>query len=279
MRNGVYANLLPLPGMPGMEAAGSVIDVGEGVTHLLPGDRVAYLSPIPGSYASVRTLDAGRVLRLPPHIADETAAALLLKGITAHYLLHDLGGVGPGTRVLVHAAAGGVGLLLCQWARALGAQVIGTVSTEAKARIARDHGCAQVIVGGGYRFAEAVLQATGQHGADLICDGLGDAARVENLRALALRGHWVSYGQASGALQPLSPDELNEKSATFSRPVVFHYVADPQQLNERAGRVFDAVAAGVLTAPVHHRYPLAAAAQAHAELEGRQTTGALVLLA
>ena len=114
---------------------------------------------------------------------------------------------------------------MCQWARALGAQVIGTVSTEAKARTAREYGCEHVIVTDSYRFSDAVLQATAQRGVDLICDGLGDAARAENLRALALRGHWVSYGQASGALQPLSPDEFNAKSATFSRPVVFHYTA------------------------------------------------------
>ncbi|MEO7007980.1 MAG: SRPBCC family protein [Caldimonas sp.] len=278
IRNGAYAGMLALPGTPGMEAAGTVLDVGAGVTDFFPGDRVAYLSAVPGAYATARTLDAGCVVRLPDDIGDEAAASLMLKGITAQYLLHDLGRVGPGMRVLVHAAAGGVGLLVCQWARALGAVVIGCVSTEAKARVAREHGCTHVIVTGDYRFADAVLQATGGHGADLILDGLGDAAFEQNLRTLATRGHWVSYGQASGALRALAPEALSAKSATFSRPVVFHYTADPAELRQRAARVFDAVRAGILMPCVHHRYPLAAAAQAHAELEARRTTGALVLV-
>jgi NADPH:quinone reductase-like Zn-dependent oxidoreductase len=182
-------------------------------------------------------------------------------------------------RVLVHAAAGGVGLLVCQWARALGALVIGTVSSEAKAQVARDHGCAHVIVGAVPRFAQALLQITSGHGADLILDGLGEAAREENLRALAMRGHWVSYGQAGGALAALPPEALSHRSATFSRPVVFAYTADPAQLRARAEAVFDAVGSGTLVPCVHHRHPLAAAAVAHAELESRQTTGALVLVA
>lgn len=278
IRNGAYAGMLTLPGTLGMEAAGTVLDVGPGVTDVFPGDRVAYLSALPGAYATLRTLDAGRVVRLPDDIGDEAAASLMLKGITAQYLLHDLGRVVSGMRVLVHAAAGGVGLLVCQWAHALGAVVIGCVSTEAKARVAREHGCAHVIVTGDYRFVDAVLQATGGRGADLILDGLGDAASEQNLRALAMRGHWVSYGQASGALRAPAPEALSEKSATFSRPVVFHYTAEPAELRQRAARVFDAMRAGILRPCVHHRYPLAAAAQAHAEIEARGTTGALVLV-
>lgn len=279
IRSGAYAGMLSLPGTLGMEAAGVVVDVGQGVTHLLPGDRAAYLCPEPGAYANLRTLDAGYVVRLPDHIGDEAAAGLMLKGISAHYLLHDLGRVGPGTRVLVHAAAGGVGLLVCQWARALGAVVIGTVSSESKARVAREHGCTHVIVTSDYRFADSVLQVTGGHGADLILDGLGDAAREQNMRALAMRGHWISYGQASGAMQPVALERLSQKSATLSRPVVFHYTADPGQLRARAETVFEAVRAGVLSPCVHHRYPLAAASQAHADLESRRTTGSVVLVA
>jgi NADPH:quinone reductase-like Zn-dependent oxidoreductase len=190
-------------------------------------------------------------VRLPPGLEDDTAAALLLKGVTADYVLRDLGRVRPGMRVLVHAAAGGLGLLLCAGARRLGATVIGTVSNEAKARVAREHGCEHVIVTRDYRFAEAVLRQSG--GADLVVDGLGDSAREQNMAALARCGHWISLGQASGPLQPLDPEGLVSKSITFSRPVVFDYVATPQVLAERAGRVWAALADGTLRAPVVER--------------------------
>ncbi len=276
LRRGWIPAMLPLPGVPGMEAAGTVIDVGAGVSGLLPGDRVAYLGPQPGAYTSVRSIDADHVLRLPAAIDDATAAALLLKGVTADYLLRDLGRVRAGTRLLVHAAAGGVGLLLCAWARKLGAVVMGTVSSDQKARVAREHGCEHVIVTRDYRFAEAVQRLCG--GADVIVDGLGDAARGDNMAALALRGHWISLGQASGPLAPIDPAWMVEKSISFSRPVVFHYVATPQQLAERAQRLWDALADGTLRAPPIERYTLDAAAQAHARLESRATIGPLVLL-
>ncbi len=277
LRRGWIPSLLPLPGVPGMEAAGTVLDVGPNVGGLLPGDRVAYLGPVPGAYCTVRNVPADWVVRLPAAIELDTAAALLLKGLTADFLLRDLGHVGPGARVLVHAAAGGVGLLVCAWARRLGAVVLGTVSSDAKARVARAHGCEQVIVTRDYRFADAVQRACG--GADLVIDGLGDAARDENLAALARRGHWVSLGQASGPLAPLPPDALVAKSLTFSRPVVFDYVATHAQLAERAQRVWDAVADGTLKLPPIERFTLDAAAQAHARLESRGTIGALILTA
>ena len=281
LRRGWLQAIFPVsrsaPGVLGMEAAGSVVDTGEGAGELLPGDRVAYLGPVPGAYASVRTVPAAWVVRLPAAVEDETAAALLLKGITADVILRDLGRVGPGTRILVHAAAGGVGLLVSAWARSLGATVIGTVSSEAKARLAREHGCQHVVVGSDYRFADAVQRQLG--GADVIVDGLGDAAREENFAALARCGHWISLGQASGPLQPISPDWLVQKSATFSRPVVFDYVATPSRLAERAGRVWRALAEGALKAPPIERYALDAAGQAHARLESRATVGALVLAA
>jgi len=280
LRRGWIPALLPLAdggGVPGMEAAGSVVDVGDGVAGLLPGDRVAYLWDRPGAYTTVRNVPSDRVVRLPAAVEDTTAAALLLKGVTADYLLRDLGRVQRGTRLLVHAAAGGVGLLLCAWARRLGATVMGTVSSEEKARVARAHGCEHVIVTRDYRFADAVQRLAG--GADVIVDGLGDAARDENLAALALRGHWISLGQASGPLAAIEPDALLAKSATFSRPVVFHYVASARELNERAQRVWDALADGTLTLPPIERFTLAAAAQAHARLESRATIGPLVLLA
>ncbi|MBO9514250.1 MAG: SRPBCC family protein [Variovorax sp.] len=280
LRRGWMPSLLPVspgsPGVLGMEAAGSVLDVGPGVTGLLPGDRVAYLGPAPGAYCGVRCVPADWVVRLPAAVEDETAAALLLKGLTADYLLRDLGHVERGTRLLVHAAAGGVGLLVCAWARRLGATVLGTVSSEEKARIAREHGCEHVIVTRDYRFAEAVQHACG--GADVVIDGLGDAARDENLAALARRGHWISLGQASGPLAPLPPDALVAKSLTFSRPVVFDYTATHEQLARRAERVWNALADGSIRPPIVQRFALDAAADAHARLESRATVGALVLV-
>ena len=278
LRRGWMPALLPLgaegAGL-GMEAAGSVVDVGEGVSAFLPGDRVAYLGPLPGAYCSARTIPAGWAVRLPAAVEDDVAAATLLKGLTADMLLRDLGHVGPGTRILVHAAAGGVGLLVCSWAASLGATVVGTVSSEAKARVAREHGCRHVIVSAEHRFADAVERACG--GADVIVDGLGDRAREENLAALARRGHWISLGQATGFLQPLSPEALVAKSATFSRPVVFDYVASPAMLEARARRVWDALASGACQPPPIERWTLEAAADAHARLESRATIGALVL--
>jgi NADPH:quinone reductase len=280
LRRGWIPHMLPAaadnPGTPGMEAAGSVLDVGPGVSHVMPGDRVTYLGPAPGAYCSVRCVPADWVLRLPAAVEEDTAAALLLKGLTADYLLRDLGRVGPGTRLLVHAAAGGVGQLVCAWARRLGARVLGTVSSEDKAQVARAHGCEHVIVTRDYRFADAVLQACG--GADVVIDGLGDAAREQNLAVLATRGHWISLGQASGALSPIDPNALVAKSLSFSRPVVFDYVATREALAERAARLWAALADGTLPPPVIERHALDAAAEAHARLESRRTTGPLILV-
>jgi NADPH:quinone reductase-like Zn-dependent oxidoreductase/uncharacterized protein YndB with AHSA1/START domain len=288
LRRGWIPALMAEGGTPGMEAAGSVLDWGEGVHGFLEGDRVAYLGPRPGSYCHVRNVPADWVVRLPPNVGDETAAALLLKGLTADYLVHDLGQLdrrcagGAGSpRVLVHAAAGGVGLLVCAWARKLGATVIGTVSSDAKARVARDYGCEHVIVLGeqGYRFADAVHEITAGSGADVLIDGLGEAARDENLAALARRGHWISLGNATGALAQVDTHALLAKSVTFSRPVVFDYVATRAELERRAARLWAALGDGTLKAPPVERHTLAAAAEAHARLEQRATSGALVLLA
>jgi NADPH:quinone reductase-like Zn-dependent oxidoreductase len=277
VRAGHYRMLEP-PAALGMEAAGEVVDVGEGVAHLLPGDRVAYACPPPGAYVGIRTMDAAQAVVLPDHVDDETAAASMLKGMTAEYLLHRTHRVRAGETVLVHAAAGGVGLFLCQWARALGARVLGTVSSEDKARLARAHGCDVPIVTRDHRFAGAVREATGGLGADVIFDGLGRAAAAENLEALAVHGHWVSYGQATGALEAIGAERLTAKSLTLSRPVLFHYTGERRALSEIAGRVFAALKDGVLRVDVRHRYPLAAAAEAHRDLEGRRTTGPLVLV-
>ena len=277
LRRGWMPGMLPLPGTPGMEAAGTVIDVGPGVTGLLPGDRVAYLGPVPGAYCSVRCVPAAWAVRLPAAVDNDVAAALLLKGLTADLLLRDLGRVGPGTRVLLHAAAGGVGLLVAAWARRLGATVIGTVGGEDKARVAREHGCQHVIVMREPRFADEVQRLCG--GADVIVDGLGVAAADENFSALAPCGHWISLGQATGALKPIDPDRLVAKSATFSRPVVFAFVATPAALQERTQRLWAALADGSIRTPPIERYTLDAADQAHERLESRRSTGALVLMA
>jgi NADPH:quinone reductase-like Zn-dependent oxidoreductase/uncharacterized protein YndB with AHSA1/START domain len=277
LRRGWIPSMLQPGGTPGMEAAGSVLDVGAGVTGLLPGDRVASIGPVPGAYCSVRTVSADCVIRLPPAVEDDIAAALLLKGLTAHYLVHELGRITHGTRLLVHAAAGGVGLGVCAWARRLGAVVIGTVSSETKARLAREHGCEHVIVTRDYRFADAVQAACG--GADVVIDGLGDAAFDENLAALAPRGHWISLGQASGPLRALDPNLLVHKSLSFSRPVVFAYIATRQALSARAESLWQALADGTIKVPPIERHALDAAAQAHARLESRATVGALVLVA
>ena len=276
LRKGWVPEFLPLPGTPGMEAAGEVMDVGPDVTSLLPGDRVAYMGPIPGAYTSVRNVPVAWTVRLGSGIDDVTAAASLLKGITADYLLRDLGHIEAGTRVLVHAAAGGVGTLVCAWARSMGALVMGTVSSQAKARIARDHGCQHVIVTSNYEFSAAVQNIA--QGADVIIDGLGEAGREENFASLAPCGHWISLGQASGPLQPISPDWLVAKSASFSRPVAFAYVATHALLNQRAERVWQAFRDGILLPVQTEQFALKDAQAAHTRLESRQSTGSLVLL-
>lgn len=277
VRKGLYRMVEP-PAAIGMEGAGTVVDAGDGVAHLLPGDRVAYACPPPGAYASLRTMKADQLVVLPDDIDEETGAAAMLKGMTAEYLLYRAHRLRPGEWVLVHAAAGGVGLLLCQWAKALGGRVIGTVSSEDKARLARANGCDVPIVTRDYRFSDQAKQATGGRGVDVIFDGLGRDAFRENLEALAMCGHWISYGQASGALDPVPAETLTAKSITMTRPVLFHYTAERATLNEMAGRVFEAIRRGTIKVQVAHRYPLSAAADAHRDLEARRTTGPILLL-
>jgi NADPH:quinone reductase len=225
----------------------------------------------------MRTMAAEQVLRLPDHVSEEQAAALMLKGLAAEVILFRLHRVTTGEIVLVHAAAGGLGMLVAQWARALGATVIGTVGSDDKARVARNY-CDHVVINAEGRFADAVSSASAGRGASLIVDGLGEAAREENMQALAMTGHWVSVGQAAGAWKPIDPAWLGHKSVTFSRPVVFHYTAQPRQLREMATRVFDALRDGTLR-PQVTRYALSAASTAQRDLESRRTVGQVVLLA
>jgi NADPH:quinone reductase-like Zn-dependent oxidoreductase len=273
IRKGLYRMIEP-PAPIGMEAAGVVLE--SNAPGFRSGDRVAYAAPQPGAYATVRTMPADSLVLMPEWLDFETAAAVMLKGMTAEYLLHRTQRVRPGQVVLVHAAAGGVGLLLCQWAKALGAKVIGTVSSEDKARLARAHGCEFPVVTRDYRFAREVRSLTHARGVDVIYDGLGREAASENLEALAFTGHLVCFGQASGPVERL-PD-LGAKSGTLSRPVLFHYTAERAVLQEIAGNVFKALRNQTIRVEVRHRYPLAAAAEAHGELEARRTTGSVVLL-
>jgi NADPH:quinone reductase-like Zn-dependent oxidoreductase len=277
VRTGLYPLLQP-PGVPGMEAAGEVIDVGEGVVGIMPGDRVAYACPPVGAYAQLRTMKADQLVVLPDDIDDQSAAAIMLKGMTAEYLLRRTHRVKRGDTILVHAAAGGAGILLCQWARHIGARVIGTVSSEEKARLARESGCAFPIVTRSQDFVAVVRDITEGKGADVVYDGIGGDTLLKSLDALAMRGHLVSYGQASGPAPPLDLALLSSKSATLSRPVLFHYTADPADLREISGNLFDMVRRGAVRVPINQRYPLSEAARAHADLEARRTTAATVLL-
>jgi NADPH2:quinone reductase len=276
-RSGLY----PLPAMPaviGMEGAGVVEAVGPGVTDLAPGDRVAYACAPPGAYATHRLAPAAQMVRIPEGIADETAAAMMLKGMTAQYLLHDTAPVRPGDVVLVHAAAGGVGLLLCQWAKHLGCTVLGTVGSDDKAALAAAHGCDHPIVYTRENFAERVKAITGGKGARVIYDGIGRDTFEGSLDALALTGRLVCYGQSSGPIPPVNLSVLSAKSATISRPVMFHYTGTRADLLRVAGALFEVVAAGAVRIDPPARYALQDAARAHQDLEGRRTTGSLVLI-
>lgn len=272
-----YFDLLKLPGVPGMEAAGVVEALGPGVGGLSVGERVAYACPPVGAYAERRNMAPDLLVRLSDDIADETAAAGLLKGVTASFLLHDVRAVRPGSTVLAHAAAGGVGQLLVQWARHLGATVIATVSTEEKARIAENLGAHHAIVYSRENFPDAVLRLTGGRGADVVFDAVGRDTFAGSLEALATRGHLVSYGQASGPVGNWDLGRFASKSITVSRPNYGHYTDTPEKLGPHVERFFAALRQGIVKLDRPRAYPLARAADAHRDLEARLTTGSLVL--
>lgn len=273
-----YFGLLQPPGAPGMEAAGEVVDAGEGVSHLAPGMRAAYACPPVGAYTTVRTLDASLVVPLPDFIDDVTAAAGLLKGMSAEFLLHRVHPVKKGETLLVFAPAGGVGRLICQWARHLGATVIGATSSETKARAARDAGAHHVILPGEASLAEQVRGLTGGRGVDVVYDAVGRDTFAHSLEALAPRGHLVSYGQASGDIGSRDISGLAAKSLTISRPNYVNYTDTPDKVAAITERLFDAIHRQVLRIEVGHRFALSEAAEAHRALEGRQTTGSIVLI-
>lgn len=275
-RTGLYKT--PLPVTLGMEGAGVVLAVGENVRDLQPGDRVAYAGGPLGAYATERVINADRLVRLPDDIDFKTAAAMMLQGLTAWFLLHRTFKVQPGQRILVLAAAGGVGLMLCQWAKHLGATVIGVVSSEAKAELARDNGAAHVVVGYAHLPAE-VRQFTGGAMVPVVYDGVGKDTFHTSLDCLAPLGLMVSYGNASGPVPPFDINLLNAKGSLFlTRPGFSTYMASRQDLVAGAEALFAAVRSGAVKIQVNQTFPLEQAAAAQEALENRRTTGSTVLL-
>lgn len=276
-RTGLY----PVPSLPaviGMEGAGVVEEAGEGVAAVAPGQRVAYASPPVGAYAEERLMPADRLVVLPDGIADTQAAGMMLRGMTAQYLLRRTYRVQAGDPILVHAAAGGVGSILCQWAKYLGALVIGTVGSDAKAAIARQNGCGHTIVYTRENFAERVRGIT-RDGVAVVYDGVGKATFEGSLDSLRPLGMMISYGNASGPVPPFEPAILSQKgSLFFTRPTLMHYTAKPEDLQAAAKELFEVVLGGHVRIAVNQTYPLREAAQAHRDIEGRQTTGSTVLL-
>jgi NADPH2:quinone reductase len=276
-RRGTF-DLVSPGGVPGMEAAGVVESVGLGVGNVRVGDRVAYACAPPGAYASLRTMRADLLIRLPETICDETAAALLLKGVSAGFLLHDVAHVRAGETILVHAAAGGVGRIISRWAKVLGATVIGATSSDTKAEEAKRAGCDHVAVTSREDFARAVLDFTSGRGVDVVFDAVGKDTFERSVECLAARGRLISFGQASGDVGTHSIDRLAHRSATVSRPNYVHYTDTSEKMILQSGRLFDALRSGAVVAERPRAYPLANAAAAHADLEGRRTTGSLVLI-
>jgi len=276
-RSGLYP--LQFPSGLGLEAAGVVEEVGEGVTSLRTGDRIAYGTGPIGAYAQVRNLPANRLVKLPPEISDETAAGMMLKGMTARYLLRATYVVKPGDAILLHAAAGGVGLIMSQWAKALGATVIGTVGSDAKAAVARAHGCDHVINYSTEDTVKRLRELTGGKGVPVVYDGVGKDTLMISLDCLQPRGLMVSFGNASGAVPPLDVLLLSAKGSLYvTRPTLNTYTASDADLQETAQDLVNVVASGKVKIPVNQRYALADVVQAHRDLEGRKTTGTTVLL-
>jgi NADPH2:quinone reductase len=274
-RTGLYKQ--PLPFTPGVEGAGLVQAVGPDVTNVKPGDRVAYAGPI-GGYAEERLIDADRVVKLPDGISPEQAAGMMLQGMTARMLLRAVYRVGEGDMILVQAAAGGVGLIMCQWAATLGATVIGTVSTEEKAELARAHGCAHPIVYTRQNFVEEVGRITADAKLPVVYDSVGRDTFMQSLDCLHPRGLMVSFGNASGPVEPMSPLLLSQKGSLYlTRPTLFHYIATRAELEESAAELFDMVTSGKVKIEVKQRFPLKDAAEAHCALEARKTIGSTVL--
>jgi NADPH2:quinone reductase len=275
-RSGLYK--LPLPTGIGSEAAGVVEALGEGVTEVQPGDRVAYAGTM-GAYAEANNVRADRLVRIPPGVSDETAAAALLKGMTAQYLLRRTHAVKAGETIVFHSAAGGVGLIACQWARHLGATVIGTVGHDDKIDLAKANGCDHVLNTRKEGWAAQVRELTGGEGVPVVYDSIGKDTFAGSLDCLAVRGLMVSFGNSSGPAPPFEPGILAAKgSLYFTRPSLASYTRTPQELRETAGELAAVIASGAVKITIGHRFPLAEARKAHEALHSGLTTGATVLI-
>jgi len=279
-RTGLYQN--PLPLTLGMEGAGIVEAVGDGVTHLKVGDRAAYASNPPGSYSQARVMPAKTVCRLPDGIAFDTGAAMMLKGLTAQYLLkktRPVEGLEPGDFVLFHAAAGGVGLIACQWAKALGLQLIGTAGSDAKCRLALEHGAAHAVNYAKEDFVARVKDITGGKGVKVVYDSVGKDTWEGSLNCLRPFGLMASFGNASGPVPPFAPGILGAKGSLYvTRATLFTHIATREATQAMADDLFAVVGSGQVKIRIDQRYPLAEVAQAHRDLEARKTTGCSVLL-
>ncbi|MET0481286.1 MAG: quinone oxidoreductase [Aestuariivirgaceae bacterium] len=276
-RSGLYP--VPLPSGIGLEASGTVEAVGDGVTGFKPGDRVAYGSGAVGAYSQMRNYPANRLVKIPDSIGDEAAAAMMLKGMTARYLLRATYKVQPGDTILFHAAAGGVGLIAVQWAKALGATVIGTAGSPEKAALARAHGCDHVIDYRKEDVAKRVRELTGGVGVPVVYDGVGAATVEASLDSLRIRGLLVSFGNASGPVRNFDLGQLSAKGSLYvTRPTLFAYIGTDADFRETADDLIAMVASGKVKIEVNQRHPLADAAKAHRALESRETTGSTILL-
>ena len=277
-RTGLYpAPSMPL--IPGMEGAGVVEAVGKGVKEVAVGDRVAYAAAPPGAYAEARCMAAAKLVKVPEGIDDRTAAAMMLQGMTTEYLLRRTYPVQSGQTILFHAAAGGVGLLACQWAKHLGATVIGTVGSDEKAELAAAHGCDHPIVYTREDFQQRVMEITDGRGVPVVYDSVGRTTFMKSLECLSPRGMLVSFGQSSGKVDPFDVGILSAKGSLYvSRPTLMTYTATREDLELSAGRLFEVVGSGAVKVEVRQTFPLAQAADAHVALEGRKTTGSTVLL-
>lgn len=275
-RSGLY----PLPGLPaiiGLEAAGVVEAIGEGVTEVRPGMRVAYAGVPPGAYCQERVIPAHRLVEMPDTISDQTAAAMMLQGMTAQYLLRRTYPVQPGDNILFHAAAGGVGLIACQWAKHLGATVIGTVGSEEKAELARANGCDHAIVYARENFTERVRELTDGKGVAVVYDSVGKDTFEGSIDCLKPMGMMVTYGNATGKVEPVDPGMLAAKGSLFlTRPSLMNYTAERHDLLASAGDLIDVVTSGAVAINVNQTYELENAAQAHRDLEARRTTGSTI---
>lgn len=276
-RGGLY----PLPSLPavmGMEGAGEVVAVGTGVSEFSPGDRVAYANPM-GSYAEERLMPAERAVKLPDAVEYQTAAAMMLQGMTVRYLLRETYKVGSDTTLLFHAAAGGVGLIACQWAKHLGATIIGTAGSDEKVALAKEHGCTHGINYNTENFVDRVKEITDGKGVDVVYDSIGAATYPASLDCLKPLGLFVTFGNASGPIKSIEPGILAAKGSLFlTRPTLFTYTASREDLVANANDLFDVVVKGAVKIKVNQTYPLSAAADAHRDLESRKTTGSTVLL-